>query len=77
MNKKKLITGIIIALIVLPIISNKVMTFVSSKIMAKMNAKPQAVEVGTVVKGDYYPKTESVGRIEAKYSVDVVARING
>ena len=77
MNKKKLITGIIIALIVLPIISNKVMTFVSSKIMAKMNAKPPAVEVGTVVKGDYYPKTESVGRIEAKYSVDVVARING
>lgn len=77
MNKKKIIIGVIVALIVLPIIFNKVMTFVSTKIMAKMNAKPPAVEIGTVVKGDYYPKTESVGRIEAKYSVDVVARING
>lgn len=77
MNKKKIIIGAIVALIVLPIVFNKVMTFVSTKIMAKMNAKPPAVEIGTVVKGDYYPKTESVGRIEAKYSVDVVARING
>ena len=77
MNKKKLIIGIIIALIILPIVFNKVMTFVSAKIMAKMSAKPPAVEIGTVVDGDYYPKTESVGRIEAKYSVDVVARING
>lgn len=77
MNKKKIIIGVIVALIVLPIVFNKVMTFVSTKIMAKMNAKPPAVEIGTVVKGDYYPKTESVGRIEAKYSVDVVARING
>ena len=76
MNKKKLIIGIIVALIVLPIVFNKVMTFVNAKLMAR-NAQPTAVEVGTVAMGDYFPKTESVGRIEAKYSVDVVARING
>ncbi len=77
MDRKKLIGIIIVAIIVIPIVFNKVAGFISEKISAKMPKKPVQVEVAYATEGDYYPKTESVGRVEAKYSVDVVARING
>ncbi len=77
MDRKKLIGIIIVAIIVIPIVFNKVAGFISEKISAKMQKKPVQVEVAYATEGDYYPKTESVGRVEAKYSVDVVARING
>lgn len=77
MNKKKLWAGIIIAVVLIPIIFNKVMTMVGAKMMAEAMKRPQIVQVADVVEKDIYQKTESVGRIEAKYSVDVVARING
>lgn len=77
MNKKKLWAGIIIAVVLIPIIFNKVMTVVGAKMMAEAMKRPQIVQVADVVEKDIYQKTESVGRIEAKYSVDVVARING
>ena len=76
MNKKLIIT-IIIAIIVVPIVFNKVATVIGAKISAEMQKKPSAVEVAMTTSEEIYPKTESVGRIEAKYSVDVVARING
>lgn len=74
---KKLVIGIIIAIIVVPILFNKIMGLVGLKIMNEMRKKPPVVEVADVVEGQVYPKTESIGRIEAKYSVDVIARING
>lgn len=77
MDRKKLIGIIVIAIIVVPIVFNKVAGFISERIAAQMQKKPTEVEIGYAVEGDYYPKTESVGRVEAKYSVDVVARING
>ena len=77
MNRKKLIGIIIIAIILVPIVFNKIAGFISEKIAAEMQKKPTEVEVGYSTEGDYYPKNESVGRVEAKYSVDVVARING
>lgn len=76
-NKKKWIIGILIAVIVLPIIFNRAMVYISAKISGANMNRPVGVEVGKVVEGDVYQKTESVGRIEAKYTVDVVARING
>ncbi len=77
MNRKKLIGIIIIAIILVPIVFNKIAGFISEKIATEMQKKPTEVEVGYSTEGDYYPKNESVGRVEAKYSVDVVARING
>lgn len=77
MDRKKLIGIIVIAIIVVPIVFNKIAGFISAKIAAEMQKRPTEVEVGYATEGDYYPKNESVGRVEAKYSVDVVARING
>ena len=77
MDRKKLIGIIIVAIIVVPIVFNKIAGFISAKIAAEMQKRPTEVEVGYSTEGDYYPKNESVGRVEAKYSVDVVARING
>ncbi len=77
MDRKKLIGIIVIAIIVVPVVFNKVAGFISAKIAAEMQKRPTEVEIGYATKGDYYPKNESVGRVEAKYSVDVVARING
>ncbi len=77
MDRKKLIGIIVVAIIVVPIVFNKIAGFISAKIAAEMQKRPTEVEVGYATEGDYYPKNESVGRVEAKYSVDVVARING
>lgn len=77
MDKKKLWIGIILAVIIIPIIFNKVMTIIGAKMAAEARKRPQIVQVAEVTTKETYPKTESVGRIEAKYSVDVVARING
>ena len=77
MNKKKVIGIIIAAIIIVPIVFNKVMGFVTAKIAAEMQKRPTVVDVAYATEDSIFPRTESVGRIEAKYSVDVVARING
>lgn len=77
MDKKKLWIGIILAVMIVPIVFNKVMTVIGAKMAAEAAKRPQIVQVAEVKGEDIYQKTESVGRIEAKYSVDVVARING
>ncbi|MBS4759429.1 MAG: efflux RND transporter periplasmic adaptor subunit [Clostridium sp.] len=74
---KKLVLGIIIAIIIIPIVFNKAASIIGAKIMAEMQKKPTPVDVAISEETEIYPQTESVGRIEAKYSVDVVARING
>ena len=77
MDKKKLWIGIILAVMIVPIVFNKVMTVIGAKMAAEAAKRPQIVQVAEVKGEDISQKTESVGRIEAKYSVDVVARING
>lgn len=77
MDKKKLWIGIILAVMIVPIVFNKIMTVIGAKMAAEAAKRPQIVQVAEVKGEDIYQKTESVGRIEAKYSVDVVARING
>lgn len=77
MNRKKIIWIIIAAIIIVPIIINKAAGIITAKIAAEMQKRPTQVEIAYTTQEDIYPKTESVGRIEAKYSVDVVARING
>lgn len=77
MNKKKLIWIIIAAIIVVPIVFNKIMSIIGAKMAAEAQKRPVQVEIAYTTEKEIYPQTESVGRIEAKYSVDVVARING
>ena len=77
MDKKKLWIIIILAIMIVPIGFNKIMTVIGAKLAAEAMKRPQIVQVAEVRGEDIYQKTESVGRIEAKYSVDVVARING
>ncbi len=77
MNKKKLIWIIIASIIIVPVVFNKIAGIISAKLAAEQQKKPTPVEVALVEQTQIYPQTESVGRIEAKYSVDVVARING
>lgn len=76
-KKKKLILIILILVIVVPIIYNKAASAVGGIMMAKMMSAPPVVEVAPVVQNNIYDKAESAGRLDAKYSVDVVARING
>lgn len=77
MNKKKIIWIVIAAIVIVPIVFNKVMGFVGAKLAAEAQKRPTQVEIAYAVEDSIFPQTESVGRIEAKYSVDVVARING
>ena len=77
MDKKKLWIGILLAVIIIPIAFNKTMTIIGAQRAAEAAKRPQIVEIAEVKTRHVYPKTESVGRIEAKYTVDVVARING
>lgn len=77
MTKKKWIGIIIAIIVVVPIVFNNVAGFITAKIAAEMQKRPTPVEVAKTTEEDIFAQTESVGRIEAKYSVDVVARING
>lgn len=77
MTKKKWIGIIVAIIVVVPIVFNNVAGFITAKIAAEMQKRPTPVEVAKTTEEDIFAQTESVGRIEAKYSVDVVARING
>lgn len=76
-KNKKVVISIVAAVIILPIIFNQIVGIVGARIAAEMMKKPTPVVVANTTEDEIYPETESVGRIEAKYSVDVVARING
>ncbi len=55
----------------------KYKSVIAAKHMHAAMGAPVAVETDDVTQEDIYTVSESAGRIEAKYSVDVVARING
>ncbi len=76
-KNKKLILIILVLVIVLPIVFNKVMSAIGVQMMMKMRSKPPVVEVAQVIENEIYDEADSAGRLEAKYTVDVVARVNG
>lgn len=76
-DKKKLMLIILAVVIIVPIVFNISKSFIMGQIMLKVRSAPPVVDVAQIQEKDIYTKTESVGRLEAKYSVDVVARING
>lgn len=76
MTRKKLAI-VILTIIIAPIIYNKASGLVTGLIMQQMMKMPQEVVVDTPVNTDSYISAESTGRVEAKYSIDVMARVAG
>ena len=76
MTRKKLAI-IVLTIIIAPIIYNKASGLVTGLIMQQMMKMPQEVVVDNPVNTDSYISAESTGRVEAKYSIDVMARVAG
>lgn len=73
----KKIVVILVVIIVGSIAYQKGMSFFMAQMMQKARAAAPVVMLDTAQERDIFDKTESAGRLEAKYTVDVVARING
>ena len=71
-------TAILILLIIfVPILYNKASGLVTGIIMQQMMKLPKEVVVDNPTTVDTFVQAESTGRVEAKYSIDVVARVSG
>ncbi len=76
MTRKKL--GIVILLIIIvPIVYNKTSGFITGMIQKQMMMLPKEVEVDKPKMVEVNVSAEATGRVEAKYSVDLVARVPG
>ncbi len=64
-------------IIVVPMVYQKVKGVVAGIAQQQAMSAPKVVQIMNPIKQAIYSESESAGRIEAKYSVDVVARING
>ena len=70
--------GILILLVIIvPIIYNKTSGFISGMIQQQMMKMPKEVEVDNPHLESVNVSAEATGRVEAKYSVDLVARVPG
>lgn len=76
-NKKAQWILFLIILICVPIIYQQVSGIIKGKIQAENMKRPATVQVTTPEERDIYSESSVAGRISAKYSVDVLARING
>ncbi len=76
-NKKLQWIIFLIVLIIVPILYHQVMGTIAGIMQQKAMSAPKAVQTMKPVVQEIYSESESAGRIEAKYSVDVIARING
>ena len=68
---------LILLVIIVPIIYNKTSGFISGIIQRRAMMMPKEVEVDTPHLESVNVSAESNGRVEAKYSVDLVARVPG
>ena len=76
MTRKKFAILILLVIIV-PIIYNKTSGYIAGMIQKKMMMMPKEVEVDTPHIEEVNVSAEATGRVEAKYSVDLVARVPG
>ncbi len=76
-SKKGRWIAFLIILITVPIAYQQISAKIASDMQAKARLIPKTVQTSSPEVREIYSKSESAGRIEAKYSVDVVARING
>ncbi len=68
---------IVLLIIIVPIIYNKISALVLGLAQKQAMSKPKEVVVGKPIIQDVLITAQSTGRIEAKYSVDVIARVSG
>ena len=76
-NRKHRVILFLIVFILGSIGYRQISSWYTGYIQAKAAKIPKEVQIMNPVKMDVYSKSESAGRVEAKYSVDIVARING
>ncbi len=74
---RKKLAIIILLIIIVPIIYNKASGLVTGLIMQQMMRMPKEVVVDYPVVTDTNVSATSTGRVEAKYSIDVMARVAG
>lgn len=70
-------TLVILLVIVLPIIYNKTAGYIMGVIQRQMMRQPKEVVIDNPYTQDTYISADATGRVEAKYSVDLVARVPG
>ena len=75
-KQTKVVAGIL-AVILVPIIWNQAKSLITGVISAYMMSQPKTVEVSNPISKEIYPSYSTTGRIEAKKSVDIVARVSG
>lgn len=76
MTRKQMAIAVLLIIIV-PIIWNKISGAVSGYIMMQAMKMPKEVVIDKPHMEDTFISAESTGRVEAKYSVDVIARVSG
>ncbi len=74
---RKKVAIVILLVIIVPIIYNKISGKISAIIQSRLNAIPKEVVVDHPKTENSFITAEETGRVEAKYSVDVVARVPG
>ena len=70
-------TIVILLIIIVPIIYNKTAGFIGGMIQKRLMMMPKEVEVDKPHVEEINVSAEATGRVEAKYSVDLIARVSG
>ena len=76
MTRKQMAIAVLLIIIV-PIVWNKISGAVNGYMMMQAMKMPKEVVVDKPHMEDTFISAESTGRVEAKYSVDVIARVSG
>lgn len=76
-SKQTKVVTVIIAVILVPIIFNQCKALFTGLVSSYMMSKPKTVEVANPMSKDINPEFATTGRVEAKESVDIIARVSG
>ncbi len=76
-SKQTKIILVILCIILVPIIFNQAKNLIVGLYTSYMMKQPKTVEVAKPTAKEIYPEVQATGRIEAKLSVDIIARISG
>lgn len=74
---RKRMAIVVLLVIIVPIIYNKVAGTVMGFIQRQAMMRPKEVVIDTPHNEEVFISAESTGRVEAKYSIDVIARVSG
>ena len=74
---RKNLAILVLLVIIVPIIYNKTSGYIAGMIQKKLMMMPKEVEVSTPHIEEVNVSAEATGRVEAQYSVDLVARVPG